>query len=54
MEHIWYLPLAVNTKRLDYLLEDTDFHKYQNEIAFVGSLYEKNSYDNLPIGFPII
>lgn len=52
VEHIWYLPLAVNTKRLDYLLEDTDFHKYQNEIAFVGSLYEKNSYDNLSHRLP--
>ncbi len=46
VEHIWYLPLAVNVKRLDYLLDHaTDLAAYQNEIAFVGSLYERNSYD---------
>lgn len=48
VEHIWYLPLAVNTKRLDYLLENAnDLAVYQNEISFVGSLYERNSYDML-------
>lgn len=80
VKHIWYLPLAVNTERLDYLLGDTavsgqgepasseaqempkktqagriaggDFSKYQNEIAFVGSLYEKNSYDSLSCRIP--
>ena len=47
-EHIWHLPLAVNTRRLDFVLENgTDLPAYQNEIAFVGSLYERNSYDML-------
>lgn len=53
VEHIWYLPLAVNTKRLDYLLEKSeDTHAYANDIAFVGSLYERNSYDRLRPGLP--
>ncbi|MCI8636224.1 MAG: glycosyltransferase [Eubacterium sp.] len=48
VEHIWHLPLAVNTRRLDFVLENgTDLPAYQNEIAFVGSLYERNSYDML-------
>lgn len=48
VEHIWYLPLAVNTGRLSYLLgHATDLAAYKNEIAFVGSLYERNSYDML-------
>lgn len=48
VKHIWYLPLAVNTKRLDYLIEQSDdLPAYANEIAFVGSLYERNSYDRL-------
>ena len=53
VEHIWYLPLAVNTKRLDYLLDQTnDFAAYTNDIAFVGSLYERNSYDRLRPALP--
>lgn len=69
VKHIWYLPLAVSTERLDYLLGSPagdekregnqperfltgDFEKYQNEIAFVGSLYEKNSYDSLSSRLP--
>ena len=40
VKHIWHLPLAVNTKRLDFVRENgTDLAAYQNEIAFVGSLY---------------
>lgn len=53
VEHIWYLPLAVDTKRLDYLLETADdLYKYQNEIAFIGSLYERNTYDKLQYTLP--
>lgn len=48
VEHIWYLPLAVNTRRLDYLLKQAeDKQAYANDIAFVGSLYERNTYDKL-------
>lgn len=53
VEHIWYLPLAVDTNRLDYLLETADdLYKYQNEVAFVGSLYERNTYDKLQYTLP--
>ncbi len=53
VERIWYLPLAVDTERLDYLLENADdLYKYQNEISFVGSLYERNSYDKLSYALP--
>ena len=41
VEHIWYLPLAVNTERIDYLLSRGALSAYAHEIAFVGSLYEK-------------
>ncbi len=48
MEHIWYLPLAVNTERVGYLLNNcSDLFAYENDIAFVGSLYERNSYDRM-------
>lgn len=69
VEHIWYLPLAVDTKRLDALLDGDgvasltgqaqewsgDFVEtgcqseriYVGDVAFVGSLYERNSYDKL-------
>ncbi len=45
VEHIWYLPLCVDTNRLDYFKQQSGVC-YENEIAFVGSLYEKNSYDS--------
>ena len=50
VEHIWYLPLAVDVKRLDSLLEEA--HRgnnriYAGDVAFVGSLYERNSYDKI-------
>lgn len=69
VEHIWYLPLAVDTKRLDNLLDGDGFAAsvlsagewcretegegwsdkriYAGDVAFVGSLYERNSYDKL-------
>lgn len=46
--HIWHLPLAVDTKRIDHVLKNAnDLNAYQNEISFVGSLYERNSYDRI-------
>lgn len=48
VEHIWYLPLAVDTDRIDVILEQSkDTAKYSGDISFVGSLYERNSYDKL-------
>lgn len=49
VEHIWYLPLAVDVNRLDDLLtkEEDAPRIYSGDVAFVGSLYERNSYDKL-------
>ncbi len=53
VEHIWYLPLAVDVQRIDHILQNAvDLKLYQNEISFVGSLYERNSYDSLMPTFP--
>ena len=53
VEHIWYLPLAVDVNRLDTIMENAeDIAKYQGDVAFVGSLYERNSYDKLKNRLP--
>lgn len=53
IEHIWHLPLAIDTGRVDYVLENAkDLKLYQNEISFVGSLYERNTYDRLTPTLP--
>jgi len=52
-KHIYHLPLAVDCNRLDYLFSNsTDLDLYQNEVSFVGSLYEKNSYDKMEYTLP--
>lgn len=51
--HIWHLPLAVDTERIDHVLAQAgDLDAYANEIAFVGSLYERNSYDRMKDRLP--
>lgn len=51
--HVYYLPLAVDTVRMDYLLaEADDLRLYQNEVSFVGSLYERNTYDKIKNTLP--
>ena len=77
VKHIWYLPLAVDTERMDALLgvpeeieaaesvpaeigkpgrwkaaQDPEMQKYRGEVAFVGSLYERNSYDKIKNRLP--
>ena len=53
VDHVYHLPLAVDTERLDYLFANsTDLAQYENEISFVGSLYEKNSYDKMEFTLP--
>lgn len=43
--HLYHLPLPVNTVRLNKLLGDFSGEaEYQQDISFVGSLYEKNMY----------
>ena len=42
--HIYYMPLAANTTRINALsLSDKDRKRYSCDISFVGSLYEKNA-----------
>lgn len=53
VEHIWYLPLAVDVERLDTVIDNApDILKYRGDVAFVGSLYERNSYDKLKHKLP--
>lgn len=53
VKNIWYLPLAVDVNRIDTILEQsTDTAKYRGDVAFVGSLYERNSYDKLKHKLP--
>ena len=53
VKHIWYLPLAVDVERLDAVIDNAkDLAKYRADVAFVGSLYERNSYDKLKHKLP--
>ena len=53
VKHIYHLPLAVDCKRLDYLFANSNVQQdFSNDISFVGSLYEKNSYDKLEYTLP--
>lgn len=50
VKNIFHLPLAVNTKRLSKQILSTASFRYP--ISFVGSLYEKNSYDDIADKLP--
>ena len=53
VDNVYHLPLAVDTNRLDYLFANSnDLDAYKNNISFVGSLYEKNSYDKMEYTLP--
>lgn len=53
VKHIWYLPLSVDAKRLDSLMNQADdLYQYQADVSFVGSLYERNSYDKIKRSLP--
>lgn len=54
VEHVWHLPLCADTRRIDALLQDRcgEIENYRGEVAFVGSLYEENSYDSLKETLP--
>ena len=53
VKHMYYLPLAVDTDRLDAIIDGADdLELYRNEVAFVGSLYERNSYDKIKNRLP--
>ncbi len=47
VKNIHFLPLCVDTKRIDALLSSQDITPYRNRVSFVGSLYERNSYDRI-------
>lgn len=47
IKNIWYLPLAADTARNDYILSQVPKKDYHADISFVGSLYEKNRYDEM-------
>lgn len=50
VENAYYMPLAVDTKRLDGLIHNAEsdgLKRYKSDISFVGSLYHKNSYDSI-------
>ena len=51
VSHIWHLPLAVDTNRLDEVIA-LDGKNYDHEISFIGSLYERNTYDKLEASLP--
>ena len=52
-EHVYHLPLAVDCDRLDYLFNTAPNPQIPaDEISFVGSLYEKNSYDKMEYTLP--
>ena len=55
VKNIYYLPLAVNTDRLNSQLnsqtrEEKD--RFSADISFVGSMYHKNSYDDIKDKLP--
>lgn len=53
VKHIWYLPLAVDAQRMNLVLQETvELDKFRGDVAFVGSLYERNSYDKLKHKLP--
>ena len=52
-EHIYYLPLAVDTDRVDAVIKGaSDLFLYKNDISFVGGLYEQNTYDRIKHKLP--
>ncbi len=47
IKNIWHLPLAADIARNNYILSKTPKKDYHADISFVGSLYEKNRYDQM-------
>lgn len=49
VKNLWYLPLAADVMRNDFVLEGTDEGDsiFDADVSFVGSLYEKNRYDEM-------
>lgn len=54
-EHVWYLPLAVNCKRVDKItgaLIEEERKQWSSEVSFVGGMYHRNSYDDIKDRLP--
>ena len=49
---VYYLPLCVDTDRVSQIIENDNSGKFYADLSFVGSMYNKNSYDNLYEHFP--
>lgn len=50
LKHVYYMPLAADTNRLEALLDNADKEEcrsFSGDISFVGGLYDKNSYDDV-------
>lgn len=50
VKNVFYMPLAVDTKRLDELIANLSSRErelYGSDISFVGGMYYKNSYDDI-------
>lgn len=48
LTHVYYLPLCVNTNRLDLInISQEDISKYSSDVSFVGRLYNNNRFDNI-------
>lgn len=53
VDNIRYLPLAVDASRISHIINGaSDLNAYENDISFVGSLYERNSYDRIEHSLP--
>lgn len=50
VNHIYHMPLAVNTKRVNNIIENRKVNDniYSSDITFMGNIYSTiNDYDNL-------
>lgn len=53
VKHIYHLPLAANTGHFNNVLKNKSIlPSFKYDISFIGSLYEKNSFDNIAPGLP--
>lgn len=53
LPHIYYMPAAANTDRINQLsLSSEDEAKYSCDISFVGRLYEQNAYNHFMYKIP--
>ena len=51
VERVYHLPLGVDTDRLDFVIA-SEGTRYEHEISFVGSLYDRNAYDRMEKELP--